>query len=37
MSAKEYKYLRQSSCYSINGVDDAEQFRIVVVTSLLRK
>ncbi|KAH9771777.1 Myosin-1 [Citrus sinensis] len=30
MSAKEYKYLRQSSCYSINGVDDAEQFRIVV-------
>lgn len=30
MSAKQYKYLRQSSCYSINGVDDAEQFRIVV-------
>lgn len=30
MSAKEYKYLRQSSCYLINGVDDAEQFRIVV-------
>lgn len=28
-SANEYKYLRQSNCYSINGVDDAEQFRIV--------
>ncbi|OMO62400.1 IQ motif, EF-hand binding site [Corchorus olitorius] len=25
----EYKYLKQSNCYSINGVDDAEQFRIV--------
>nr|XP_043623219.1 myosin-1 isoform X2 [Erigeron canadensis] len=29
-SVHEYKYLQQSTCYSINGVDDAEQFRIVV-------
>lgn len=29
-SAYEYKYLKQSNCYSITGVDDAEQFRIVV-------
>ncbi|CAH2036321.1 unnamed protein product [Thlaspi arvense] len=28
-SAKEYKYLRQSNCYSINGVDDAERFHAV--------
>ncbi|KAM7261796.1 hypothetical protein ACFE04_020873 [Oxalis oulophora] len=28
-SVAEYKYLRQSSCYTINGVDDAEQFQIV--------
>lgn len=28
-SAKDYKYLKQSNCYSIAGVDDAEQFRIV--------
>ncbi|KAL8229847.1 hypothetical protein R6Q57_014747 [Mikania cordata] len=26
----EYKYLQQSSCYTINGVNDAEQFHIVV-------
>ncbi|XP_028058214.1 myosin-1-like isoform X2 [Camellia sinensis] len=29
-SANEYKYLRQSNCYSISGVDDARQFRIVM-------
>ncbi|KAG5077339.1 hypothetical protein JHK82_056034 [Glycine max] len=28
-SAEDYKYLRQSNCYSITGVDDAEEFRIV--------
>uniref|UniRef100_A0A251L150 Myosin motor domain-containing protein n=1 Tax=Manihot esculenta TaxID=3983 RepID=A0A251L150_MANES len=28
-SASEYKYLGQSNCYSINGVDDAERFRVV--------
>ncbi|GAA0140427.1 actin binding motor protein [Lithospermum erythrorhizon] len=28
-SAEEFKYLSQSNCYSISGVDDAEQFRIV--------
>ncbi|KAK3033693.1 hypothetical protein RJ639_033917 [Escallonia herrerae] len=28
-SASEYKYLGQSDCYSIAGVDDAEQFRVV--------
>ncbi|GKV11613.1 hypothetical protein SLEP1_g22855 [Rubroshorea leprosula] len=28
-SVDEYKYLKQSNCYSISGVDDAEQFRIV--------
>ncbi|GLT25947.1 hypothetical protein SLA2020_010450 [Shorea laevis] len=28
-SVDEYKYLKQSTCYSISGVDDAEQFRIV--------
>ncbi|GAV72279.1 Myosin_head domain-containing protein/IQ domain-containing protein, partial [Cephalotus follicularis] len=29
-SANEYKYLSQSNCYSISGVDDAEQFRVVM-------
>ncbi|KAM3705761.1 hypothetical protein ACB098_03G102900 [Castanea mollissima] len=29
-SADEYNYLMQSNCYSISGVNDAEQFRIVV-------
>ncbi|KAA8528898.1 hypothetical protein F0562_033614 [Nyssa sinensis] len=28
-STNEYKYLGQSNCYSISGVDDAEQFHIV--------
>ncbi|XP_024015049.1 myosin-1 [Eutrema salsugineum] len=28
-SADEYKYLGQSNCYSINGVDDAERFHTV--------
>ncbi|CAH8328988.1 unnamed protein product [Eruca vesicaria subsp. sativa] len=28
-SAHEYKYLGQSNCYSINGVDDAERFHSV--------
>ncbi|GJS71703.1 myosin-1 isoform X1 [Tanacetum coccineum] len=30
LNVHEYKYLQQSTCYTINGVDDAEQFRIVV-------
>ncbi|KAK1390224.1 Myosin-1 [Heracleum sosnowskyi] len=29
-SANEYRYLSQSNCYSISGVDDAEEFRVVV-------
>lgn len=29
--ADEFKYLRQSNCYTISGVDDAEQFRVVKV------
>ncbi|KAI9394414.1 hypothetical protein POPTR_005G089200v4 [Populus trichocarpa] len=28
--ASEYKYLRQSNCYTITGVDDAERFRGVM-------
>jgi hypothetical protein len=27
----EYKYLKQSCCYSIAGVDDAQMFRTVTV------
>lgn len=30
MDAHEYKYLKQSNCYSIDGVDDAERFRTVM-------
>lgn len=33
-SVEDYKYLRQSNCYSINDVDDAEEFRIVTVYSI---
>ncbi|KAK6122486.1 hypothetical protein DH2020_043772 [Rehmannia glutinosa] len=29
-NADEFKYLSQSNCYSISGVDDAEQFRVVL-------
>ncbi|KAJ7942630.1 myosin 1 [Quillaja saponaria] len=29
-SADQYKYLRQSTCYSITGLNDAEQFGIVL-------
>ncbi|KAJ9693189.1 hypothetical protein PVL29_012085 [Vitis rotundifolia] len=29
-SAYEYKYWKQSNCYSITGVDDAEQLHAVV-------
>jgi len=28
-SLNDYKYLRQSTCHAISGVDDAEQFRVV--------
>ncbi|KAF9682010.1 hypothetical protein SADUNF_Sadunf05G0062800 [Salix dunnii] len=27
--ASEYKYLRQSNCYTVTGVDDAERFHVV--------
>ncbi|KAL3650640.1 Myosin-1 [Castilleja foliolosa] len=29
-NADEFEYLRQSNCYRITGIDDAEQFRVVV-------
>ncbi|WVZ26980.1 hypothetical protein V8G54_000011 (mitochondrion) [Vigna mungo] len=29
-NAEDYKYLRQSNCYSITGINDAEEFRIVM-------
>ncbi|KAJ8625248.1 hypothetical protein MRB53_033778 [Persea americana] len=28
-SAHDYKYMKQSNCFSITGVDDAERFRVV--------
>lgn len=34
-SVEDYKYLRQSNCYSITDVDDAEEFRTVTVYSIL--
>jgi len=30
-NAEDYKYLKQSNCYSITGVNDAEEFRMVMV------
>jgi len=30
-NAEDYKYLKQSNCYSITGVNDAEEFHIVMV------
>ncbi|KAH6771045.1 myosin 1 [Perilla frutescens var. hirtella] len=29
-NADEFKYLKQSNCFTISGVDDAEQFRVVL-------
>ncbi|XP_014490953.1 myosin-1 [Vigna radiata var. radiata] len=29
-NAEDYKYLRQSNCYSITGINDAEEFRSVM-------
>ncbi|KAL2541297.1 Myosin-1 [Abeliophyllum distichum] len=29
-NANEFNYLRQSNCYTISGVDDAEQFHVVM-------
>ncbi|KAG5008528.1 hypothetical protein JHK85_027070 [Glycine max] len=29
-NAEDYKYLRQSNCYSISGVNDADEFRTVM-------
>ncbi|KOM46126.1 hypothetical protein LR48_Vigan06g143200 [Vigna angularis] len=29
-NAEDYKYLRQSNCYSITGINDAEEFRTVM-------
>lgn len=34
-SADEYKYLQQSNCYSITGVNDAEEFHVVKVVFLI--
>lgn len=30
-NANEFKYLNQSNCFTVSGVDDAEQFRVVMV------
>jgi len=35
-NAEDYKYLRQSNCYSITGINDAEEFRTVMVRHLCR-
>lgn len=33
--ASEYKYLNQSNCLAIDGVDDAEKFRMLMVTKVI--
>jgi len=35
-NAEGYKYLSQSNCYSITGINDAEEFRTVMVNYLCR-
>lgn len=33
--ASEYKYLNQSNCLAIDGVDDAEKFHMLMVTKVI--